>query len=104
FQQGGPPLLYGARITRSAARSWPIVEAVPPECVWIVTDAEQASSARAIFHVRDVPASDLLAAGLPADAIARAAASDGGVTRRHQERTARDPVSGRAWRSSQPGN
>jgi hypothetical protein len=104
FQGGGPPVLYGARILRSAARAWPIVEAVPPECVWIVADADQAQTARAIFHVRDVPASDLIAAGLPAEAVERAAAADATTTRRRQEITARDPVSGRAWRAQQPGS
>jgi hypothetical protein len=104
FQAGGPPVFYGARILRSAARAWPIVEVVPPECVWIVADADQAQTARAIFHIRDVPASDLIAAGLPAEAVERAAAADGTTTRRRQELTARDPVSGSAWRTDQPGS
>jgi hypothetical protein len=104
FQAGGPPVLFGARITRTAARSWPIVESVEPECVWIVADADQAQTARAVFHVRDLPASDLIAAGLPREAVERAAQEETTSPRMRREREARDPVSGRAYRRGQPGS
>jgi hypothetical protein len=104
FQAGGPPHLYGARITRTAARSWPIVESVAPESVWIVADADQAQTARAIFHIRDLPASDLIAAGLPAEAVHRAAQAETTTPRQRREAAARDPASGYAFRMQQPGN
>ena len=104
FGAGGPPVLYGARITRTAARSWPIVESVSPESIWIVADADQAQTARAIFHIRDLPASDLIAAGLPAEAVHRAAQAETTTPRQRRELAARDPVSGRAMRVQQPGS
>ena len=99
FQAGGPAIFYAARITRAAARAWPIVEAVGSECVWIVPDADQVSNARAIFHVRDLPASDLIAAGLPRDKVL-AAASDNIAPGRTREATARDRASGSTLRAS----
>jgi hypothetical protein len=103
MQAGGPPIFYAARITRSAARAWPIVEAVPAECVWIVADADQVGTARAVFHVRDVPASDLISAGLPADKVLRAA-SNVPSFRQRQEATARDRLSGANMRGSPPSD
>jgi hypothetical protein len=69
LQQGGPPEIWSANITRSAAEAWPKVEAVPSEMVWVVADANTVDTARGIFHVRDVPASDLIEQGLPADKV-----------------------------------
>lgn len=104
FQAGGPQILYSARVTRSAARSWPIVESVEPECVWVVADADQPSNARAIFHVRELPASELIAEGLPASEVMRAATEETLSPRRRRERVARDPISGTAIRPSMPGS
>jgi len=103
FQAGGPPVLFGARITRTSARSWPIVESVDPASVWIVADADQVDTARAVFHVRDLPASDLIAAGLPEDEVMRAATVESISPRLRREAVARDPASGNAWRVAQPG-
>ena len=103
LQAGGPPQFYGARITRAAARAWPIVEAVPAECVWIVADADQVDKARAIFHVRDVPASELISAGLPREAVLRST-SQGVNPRQRQEAVARDPVTGHYRRGAPPGD
>ena len=69
LSQGAPAEYWSATITRSASQAWPIVEAVPSECVWIVADAATVESARAVFHVRDVTASDLIEMGLPEDKI-----------------------------------
>ena len=102
LQAGGPPVLYGARITRVAARAWPIVESCPPGSIWIVADADQVGSARAIFRVRDVPASDLTAAGLPRQAIEDAAGEPMSPIER-REAIARDPVSGRAMQTDRTG-
>lgn len=103
LQAGGPPVFYAARITRSAARAWPIVEAVPSECIWLVSDAETVGNARAVFHVRDVPASDLISAGLPADKVMKA--TQQGIThRKRQEAVARDPISGSYMRGSPPND
>ena len=103
LQAGAPPLFYAARITRSAARAWPMVEAVPAECVWIVADADQVGTARAVFHVRDVPASDLIAAGLPADKVLKAAAHLPSF-RQRAEAAARDRLSGANIRGSPPSD
>lgn len=104
FQAGGEPVLFSALITRSVARSWPHIESVEPECVWVVSDADQTETARAIFHVRHVPASDLIAAGLPAAEVLAAASAESVAPRQRRELMARDPVAGRSWRVSQPGN
>jgi len=99
LQMGGPPLLYSAQITRHAARGWPVVESVMPECVWVVADADMPSTARAIFHVRDLPAGDLIADGLPADKVLRHAQSN--INHRNRrEAVARDRASGQAIRAA----
>ena len=67
--QGGPPEYWSAVISRSTQQAWPVVEAVPSDCVWIVADASNVEGARAVFHVRDVPASDLIEMGLPAHEV-----------------------------------
>jgi hypothetical protein len=92
LQAGAPAEFYSAQITRASARAWPIVETVRPEQVWIVADAEDVASARAIFHVRDKPASELIAAGLPRDKVERAASSSFNL-RQSRERRRRDPAS-----------
>ena len=99
LQAGGPPIFYSAQITRHAARSWPIVESVMPEAVWVVSDADQPATARAIFHVRDMPAGDLIADGLPADQVLRHAT--GNINQRNRrEAVARDWASGRTMRAA----
>ena len=99
LQAGGPPIFYSAKITRHAARAWPIVESVMPECIWVVADADQPATARAIFHVRDLPAGELIADGLPADQVLRHA--QGNMNQRNRrEAIARDWVSGRSIRSA----
>ena len=103
LQAGAPQMFYAARITRSAARAWPIVEAVPSECVWIVADADQVGTARAVFHVRDVPATDLISAGLPADKVLRSASNIPNY-RQRQEAVARDKLSGSNIRGSPPSD
>ena len=60
---------WSATITRSQQQAWPIVEAVPAECVWVVADANTVQDARAIFHVRDVSATELIEMGLPEDKV-----------------------------------
>jgi len=99
LQAGGPPILYSAQITRHAARAWPIVESIMPEAVWVVADADMPGTARAIFHVRDVPAGDLIADGLPADKVLRHASANIN-TRNRREAVARDWASGRSIRST----
>jgi len=91
--QGGPPEIYSATILRSAAQPWPRIEAVPAECVWVVADAHTVDSARGIFHVRDVAASDLIEMGLPADKVL---AHCDTLMRPQQRREAiaRDPATG----------
>lgn len=95
LQAGGAPVFYSATITRSAARAWPIVESVRPDCVWIVPDAEVVGEARAVFHVRDVPASDLIEQGLPRDKV-MAAISATRSQRQTREARLRDPARGSA--------
>jgi len=93
LQQGAPAEYWAATITRTASRSWPVIEAVSPECVWVVADANTVEGARAIFHVRDVSASDLIEMGLPEDKVL--AHRDMMVSmRRRREAIARDAASG----------
>ena len=93
LQQGGAPEYWSAVVTRSAQQAWPVVEAIPAECVWVVADAERAETARGIFHVRDVTASDLIEMGLPeyevlthSDTLMR--------PQQRREAQARDPATG----------
>lgn len=102
LQAGGPPVFWSARITRAAARAWPMVRAVRPECVWIVGDAETVQEARAVFHVRDAVASDLIAAGLPKDRVL-AAASQSVNPGQSGEARRRDPARGSSARGA-PGD
>jgi hypothetical protein len=103
LQMGGKQEFYGCTITRSAARAWPIIEAVPAECVWVVSDADTLDNAKAVFHVRELPASDLIAAGLPEDEVLRAA-QESIQFRRRAEMVRRDPASGRALPIGAPPN
>lgn len=103
LQQGGAPEYWSATITRSAAQSWPVVEAVPSESVWVVADANTVEGARGIFHVRDVPASDLIEMGLPEDKVLRHADT---VMRPElrREMIARNEAQGYNIRPSPPGD
>jgi hypothetical protein len=69
LSQGGPQEYWAATLTRSAQQAWPRVEAVAAECVWVVADAATVEDARAVFHVRDVAASELIEMGLPEDKV-----------------------------------
>ena len=103
LQAGGPPIFYGARLTRTAAQAWPQVEYVPSESVWIVADADQVATARAVFHVRDTPASNLIAAGLPADKVMRSAAEPVSMQRQRESRN-RDPNAQGPLRGAPPND
>jgi hypothetical protein len=94
--QGAPAEYWSATVTRSATQPWPIVEHVPAECVWIVSDAATVESARAVFHVRDTTVSALIEAGLPADKVLahRGTAQSGGNARQRQEAIARSAAAG----------
>src|SRR5207344_3332575 len=59
LQQGGAAELWEARITRSSQQGWPQVVAVPAESVWIESGASTIENAKAVFHVREVTASEL---------------------------------------------
>jgi hypothetical protein len=103
LQQGGAPEYWSATITRSAQQAWPIVEAVPSECVWVAADASTVENARAIFHVRDVPASELIEMGLPEERVL----SHADVVMRPEQRSemiARDSAQGRNIKPSPPGD
>jgi hypothetical protein len=69
LQSGAPAEYWGATLTRTAQRSWPVIEHIPAECVWIVADATSVENARAVFHVRDCTVSELIEAGLPEDKV-----------------------------------
>ena len=66
---GWRPRNVGGDYYADGAAKLAVVEAVPAECVWVVADANDVGTARGIFHVRDVPASDLIEMGLPEDKI-----------------------------------
>jgi hypothetical protein len=97
LQQGGPPEYWSVTITRSAQQAWPVMEVVPPECVWVVADATTVESARAIFQVRHVVVSDLIEMGLPEDKVLAAGSSDIQPQQR-LEAIARSPARGQALR------
>jgi hypothetical protein len=103
LQQGGAPEYWSATLTRHAAQNWPVVEAVPSECVWVVADANTVENARGIFHVRDVPASDLIEMGLPEDKVMRHLDSMMSPLRR-REAIARNEASGHNIRGSAPND
>ena len=103
LSSGGPPEYWSATMTRTAQQSWPQVEAVPSECVWVVADAATVEDARGIFHVRDVPASHLIEMGLPEDKVM---AHCDTMMRPQQRREiiARDPAQGYNIRPSPPND
>ena len=53
LQNGQPAEYWGATLTRTAQKAWPVIEHIPAECVWIVADANSVDTAKAVFHVRD---------------------------------------------------
>ena len=69
YLQSAPAEYWAATLTRTAQQSWPQVEAVPADCVWIDPGANTVEGARAVFHVRDVTASHLIEMGLPEDKV-----------------------------------
>ena len=103
LQSGGAPEIWAATITRTAQQNWPCIEAVPSECVWVVADADNVDTARGIFHVRDVPASDLIEMGLPEDKVLAYCDT---MMRPQQRREiiARDPAQGYNIKPSPPGD
>src|SRR5262252_3565340 len=103
LQSGAPPEVWSATITRTAQQAWPRIEAVPPESVWIVSDAATVENARGIFHVRDVAASDLIEQGLPADLVLASTSSVLGV-RKRQELIARNNAVGYNLAGSPPND
>lgn len=101
LQNGGPPEYWSANICRSTQQSWPVVSCVPAECVWIVSDAARVADARAVFHVRDVSASELIEMGLPEhDVLTAGATHQSGNARR--ESIARDPASANLQHKGSP--
>lgn len=103
LQQGGPPELWSATVSRHTEQAWPQVEAVPAECVWVVSDAPTVADARGIFHVRDVPASDLIEMGLPEDKVLQH--SDTMMRpQQRREAIARDPAQGYNIKPGPPGD
>jgi hypothetical protein len=93
LSQGAPAEYWSATITRNAQQAWPVVEHVPADCVWVVADANTVESARGVFHVRLVPASDLIEMGLPEDEVMAAGRNDISV-RQRTEYIARNPAQG----------
>ena len=103
LQQGGPPEYWSATIHRSAQQSWPVVENIPSECVWIVPDANTVAEARAVFQVRDVPAGELIEMGLPEHDVLTNTVQDMTIWKR-TEMVARDPLSGYNMRGGPPND
>jgi hypothetical protein len=93
FGQGGQPEYWAATIVRSTQQAWPVVSYVPAESVWIVSDADAVETARAVFCVRDVPASELIEMGLPEYDVLRAGSAEPRAGARRQAE-ARDPAGG----------
>ena len=104
LSQGGAAEYWSATITRQTSQSWPIIQSVPSESVWIVADAATVADARAVFQVRDVTAGDLIEMGLPADQVLRHASSSSQDTRLRTERTARDYASGSNTQGAPPND
>jgi hypothetical protein len=74
---GVPPVLYKATVTRRERRAVPRLKAVPGEQILFDPDATCVEDARRIFHVRQVPAGELIAAGFDAEEVLAAAAKPG---------------------------
>lgn len=103
LQQGGPPEYWSASICRSMQQAWPVVSCVPAESVWIVSDAASVQDARAVFHVRDVTASELIEMGLPEHSVLLAGNSFPGG-QRQREAIARDPAAGHHLHQGPPND
>ena len=104
LQQGAPAEFWSATITRNTTQAYPRVEHIPAEQVWIVADAANVETARAVFHVRDVSVSDLIEAGLPEDKILAHRAVDPMSVRQRQQAIARDAASGHNLKGSPPND
>jgi len=103
LSQGAPAEYWSATITRSASQSWPVVEHVPSECVWIVADAATVEGARAVFQVRDVTVTELLEMGLPEDKVL--AHRDGEMrARQRTQAIARNASQGYNLKGAPPGD
>ena len=101
--QGAPAEYWSATITREASKAWPVIEAVPAECVWIVADANTVEGARGVFHVRDVSVSELIEMGLPEDKVL--AHRDSIMNpRQRREMIARDSAQGHNIRGTPPND
>jgi hypothetical protein len=101
LSQGGAAEYWSATITRSAQQAWPLIEAVPAECMWIDPGAATVEEARAVWHVRDVTVSELIEMGLPEDKVL----AHRDVMMRSQQRReliARNEAQGRNIGSSPP--
>ena len=104
LSSGAPAEYWSATLTRTAQQSWPQVEHVAAECVWIDPTATTVEDARAVFHIRDVPVSHLIEMGLPEDKVLAHAASEMGPQQR-RELIARDNAQGySSGRGSPPGD
>ncbi len=103
LQQGAPAEYWSATITRNSAQAWPQIEQVPADCVWVVADAATVETARALFHVRHVTASDLIELGLPEDAVLAAGRSDL-TARSRNEAIARNSAQGYNIQGSPPND
>jgi hypothetical protein len=102
LQQGGAAELWEARITRSSQQGWPQVVAVPAESVWIESGASTIENAKAVFHVREVTASELIEQGLPEDQVM--AHADAMTAQKRREAVARDWASGMNIPTSPPND
>lgn len=103
LSQGAPAEYWAATITRSVTRSWPHVEQVRAECVWIDPNATTVPGARSVWHVRDVPVSELIEMGLPEDKVL-AHQGFSLSSRQRQEAIARDEARGRNLSGSPPND
>jgi hypothetical protein len=104
MQQGGAPEYWSATITRSVQQAWPVVESVPAECVWVVSDAATVNEARGVFHVRDVSVSSLIEMGLDPHAVLTAAGTGSMRAQGRREAIARDSASGHHMHGGPPSD
>ena len=100
--QGGAAEMWEARVTRSSQQAWPQIVSVPAECVWVVSDSSTVDSAKAIFHVCETTAGELIEAGLPADEVL--AHADSMTAQKRREVVARDWASGMNYPTSPPND
>ena len=103
LQGGGAPEFWSVTIHRTAQEAKPVVESVPSDQVWIVPDANTVEEARAVFHIRDLPASDLIEMGLPEHDVLSNTVGDMSIWRR-AEAVARDPITGYNMRGGPPND